>query len=1022
MGNRMVKAQNNSVSQAHQASTVSQQKKSIVENDSINTVKKQNGYSLVWSDEFNYTGLPDPFKWNYDTLGNGTGWGNQEKQWYTFQDTNTAKVSHGSLKIRATKTEFKGHSFTSARLITKEKNAWKYGKIMVRAKLPIGKGAWPAIWMLPEQNQFGPWPASGEIDIMEHVGHNPDSVFGTVHTKARNHQIGTQAGKGFALKPSKDGFHTYGIEWSDFSIQFSVDDSIYYTYNNNGQGVAYWPFDQPFYLLINIAVGGSWGGKKGIDLDAFPMEMEIDYVRVYQKEEIIQRPTEAPPQFLSPSQNLLKKNKTQVFTQQNKVLSIPAISFEQSVGWKSGRYYTGEGIIATQIGKDSSISDYRFYLSDTGLYKLYVLGNKKRNTDPKDNILKITLLKNGKSIEELDLQFADLNVPAWTNQTTSKNPALVAIKETGFYQLSISTLNGIGMYVEKILLSGSTYLPTGTGPAATIQGESIHLEGFDSTVVLPPSWAFGVLYGTYTNQMESISIVQKLIQDDYPIDAFWNDSWIWDFTNKGKGPKGYMSFQPDTIAYPNIKTMWNQFSKWGIRSGLWLWDCILETGNESIFKEFEQKGFFSSTFINKDRWHNAPGNTLTGNIDFSNPVAVQYWKEKLRPLFEQGLDFLKLDRSSAIPFTKAAFEATQELGLETKGRGFVLAHLHSTHDPAHKKYPTKWTGDAKISWTQPDYPDQRIYAMGGFKENVEMVTDPKRTTYEIPFLTHDAGGYDFFGSEELSDELYCRWIQFSSFNAILTIFSQHHNPTKNLPQNFSESTQKIFRYYTHLRMKLFPYIYTHALQTRLSGKKMIQGDGVNTHQYLFGNAILVAPVVQKGATSKSVSFPIGKWYDFHNDSLFEGNSTYTVDAPLHKLPLFIKAGSIIPMRNYYRNISGGNNDTLHLHLYPGENGSFELLEDDGNSNDYLKNGYAKTKFNYSEKKYRNSLTILPISGTFSGMQKNRFWIIHLHGRKKSPRSVTINGKKVKVEFNSFSNTSVFSWKSSVDQKSEIIFR
>jgi len=990
--------------------------------DSFNSNENINGYSLVWSDEFNYTGLPDPLKWNYDTLGNKIGWGNQEKQWYTVRDTNNVIVSNGTLKIRAVKEDAKDPTFTSARLITKEKNAWKYGKILVRAKLPKGRGAWPAIWMLPEENQFGPWPASGEIDIMEHVGHYPDSIFGTVHTKARNHQIGTQAGKSFPLPPTKDGFHTYGMEWSAFSIKFSVDDTIYFEYQNNGQGFEHWPFDQPFYLLLNIAVGGTWGGKKGIDLSAFPFEMEIDFVRVYQKEEIIQRPTEAPNQFPSENLNNVKVKQQPLFVAQNKILSIPSNRFERSVGWRPGRYYTGEGVIATHNGKDSSLVEYSFYLSDPGSYHIYVLGNRKRNTDSKENILDISFFKQGKLVNEVSLQFADLNVPAWTNQTSNNQAAVLNLIDTGRYQLRLTTLHGSGMYVEKLVLSGSSYKPTGTGPSATIQGESVYLNGFDSTVVLPPSWAFGALYGTYTDQAESLSIVESLIHKDFPIDAFWNDSWIWDFTNKGKGPKGYMSFQPDTIAYPNTKMMWNQFSKWGVRSGLWLWDCILETGNESIFKEFEQKGFFNSTFINKDRWHNAPGNTLTGNIDFMNPNAVVYWKSKLKPLFEQGLDFLKLDRSSAIPFTKAAFEATQEMGLETKGRGFVLAHLHSTHDPEHKRYPTKWTGDAKISWTQPDYPDQRIYAMGGFKENVEMVTDPSRTTYEIPFLTHDAGGYDFFGSNELSDELYCRWIQFSSFNAILTIFSQHHNPTKNLPIYFSDSIQQVFRYYTQLRMKLFPYIYSNALQTRLTGKKMIQGDGINLHQFQFGHSFLVAPVVQQGAQSKQVFLPNGKWYDFYTDSLFTGNSSWIIDAPLHKLPLFVKAGSIIPMRNYFRNITGGNNDTLHLHLYLGDNGSFDLLEDDGTSNDYLKNIYAKTIINYQEEISGNRLSILPISGSYEGMKEKRCWIVHLHGSEKIPKSVKINGKKNKIKVDRTLKTFYISWFSSVHQKNEIFFR
>ena len=244
-----------------------------------------------------------------------------------------------------------------------------------------------------------------------------------------------------------------------------------------------------------------------------------------------------------------------------------------------------------------------------------------------------------------------------------------------------------------------------------------------------------------------------------------------------------------------------------------------------------------------------------GDVDFTNPEAVKYWKSLLKPFFDKGVDFLKLDRNSDIPYLKASFELTQEAGLETKGRGYIMSHLHSAGIPASKLYPAKWTGDAKIAWDQPDYPNTINYAMGALKENIAMVSDPLLTTYDVPFLANDTGGYNYFGSKDQSDELYMRWVQFSMFNPITNVFSTHKNPFANMPINFSKEAQDNFKYYAYLKSELFPYIYSYAHQTRDTGVKMIRGFVDHTYQYLFGNEILVAPVYRQGATSRAVYLP-----------------------------------------------------------------------------------------------------------------------------------------------------------------------
>jgi alpha-glucosidase (family GH31 glycosyl hydrolase) len=286
--------------------------------------------------------------------------------------------------------------------------------------------------------------------------------------------------------------------------------------------------------------------------------------------------------------------------------------------------------------------------------------------------------------------------------------------------------------------------------------------------------------------------------------------------------------------------------------------------------------------------------------------------------------------------------------------------------------------------------------MGGLKENIGMIANPRRSTYEIPFLTHDAGGYDYFGSTEQSDELYMRWMQFASMNSVMTIFSTAKNPTRNHPYRYPVHVRDNFKKYTHLRMMLFPYIYSYAMKTYLTGIKMVQGDGIHSYQYLLGNEILVAPVYEKGKTRQEVFLPQGEWYDLETDQLYQGDQTIIVPAPVEKLPMFVRKGSIIPMRNYARAIELGNNDTLIVHVYPTEEKtSFALYEDDGLSNDYLQGVYSTLNMSAMLKSNLLDFTIDPIIGNFSGMSPDRRYEIVFHDVKK-PLLLHFNGVKVLV--------------------------
>ena len=246
----------------------------------------QTKWELVWSDEFEYNGLPDPAKWGYDVGGHG--WGNKELQFYTKDRKENARVENGHLIIEARREDWEGREYTSARLISKGKGDWLYGRIEVSAKLPSGRGTWPAIWMLPTNWDYGRWPNSGEIDIMEHVGFDPDVVHVSIHTKAYNHTLKSQKTGQVRVPNARTEFNVYAIEWEEHEIRGYINGQEYFTFRNDGlrdPGAAdyeTWPFDKPFHLLLNIAVGGTWGGQKGVDDTIWPQRMEVDYVRVYQ--------------------------------------------------------------------------------------------------------------------------------------------------------------------------------------------------------------------------------------------------------------------------------------------------------------------------------------------------------------------------------------------------------------------------------------------------------------------------------------------------------------------------------------------------------------------------------------------------------------------------------------------------------------------------------------------------------------------------------------------------------------------
>ncbi len=238
-------------------------------------------YNLLWEDQFDQDGKPNPDIWEIQS--GGQGFGNNEDQYYTKRLENVY-VKNGILHIIGLKEEYEHRHYTSGKLVTYQKKHIQYGKLEVTAKLPKGKGTWPAIWLLGENIKKVGWPLCGEIDLMEHVGKNHGHIHFSLHSERYNHKYFNHPT--FIIKDEtvSDAFHTYGIEWEEDQISFIFDQKHVVTFHKEVGGTEHeWPFNQPFYLILNLAIGGNWGGE--IDNSIFPLDFQISSVKVYERVE-----------------------------------------------------------------------------------------------------------------------------------------------------------------------------------------------------------------------------------------------------------------------------------------------------------------------------------------------------------------------------------------------------------------------------------------------------------------------------------------------------------------------------------------------------------------------------------------------------------------------------------------------------------------------------------------------------------------------------------------------------------------
>ncbi|HEY2082594.1 MAG TPA: TIM-barrel domain-containing protein [Verrucomicrobiae bacterium] len=510
--------------------------------------------------------------------------------------------------------------------------------------------------------------------------------------------------------------------------------------------------------------------------------------------------------------------------------------------------------------------------------------------------------------------------------------------------------------------------------------------------VLPPKWAFGVLFGSYLDQEKVLDAAQRL-RRDYCGDLMWIDSsWLW---NSYNGANRYICFQFDQSQFPNPKTMIAALHENQFHFGVWEWPYI-DVSITNLYQEGERGHFFitdkrggEGKVVNGGGWH---GVTFTGQIDFTNPKAVEWWKTLNRPLLDMGVDFFKIDTYSTVAKGGVTFDGSGSENLRrlyhktyyemteraSGGRGFILTHRPPA--PGNDQYPGMWTGDTKTSWA-------------GFEDDMKLgaaMDTPETAAY----WTSDTGGYNRDVPNQ--DELYIRWLQYGTFLPVTEFFSAKETKGR-FPWLFNDQAQRNFKFYTQLRYRLLPFRYSNAqiAYHEQPVKYPVRFVPDTMDEIIVGNGdseMLVAPVHVAGATNRQVQLPAGRsWINYWTGEIYDAGTSPTVNAPLDKVPIFVKAGSIIPMGPEIHYVDEKPADPLMLDIYPSARSSYALYEDDGRSNDYKRGGFARTRFNCETIGADVIVGIGAGQGDYQGKLAERTYVLKINRKAGSLARVSRNG-------------------------------
>ena len=523
--------------------------------------------------------------------------------------------------------------------------------------------------------------------------------------------------------------------------------------------------------------------------------------------------------------------------------------------------------------------------------------------------------------------------------------------------------------------------PTPT-PTATPNGTP------NGNPVMPPKWAFGVLYGSYHNQATVLSDMNQL-RANYSGDMYWIDSSWLSSTYTGE-PERYICFEFDPAQFPNPGAMIAALRQNHFHFGVWEWPMIdqgcrfYSTGaNNHRFVENS-----SGQVVDGGGWH---GNEFTGIFDYTNPATVTWWNQLNQPLVDMGVSFYKLDTGGGYPSGGVLFDgsnsqerykllyrktAWDNSAKANGGRGFILTHTQGSGTPGADQYPGMWTGDSTASWT-------------GLVNEMNKAST-LNTTRKAAFWCGDTGGYN----QTPTSELYIRWLEYTTFTPCQEFFGAKTTSIgSRFPWKFSAQAQQIFKQYTALRYRLLPFRYSNAQIQYHVKPVQYQVRWIGSTQIVNGSGdsqILVQPIQVAGATSASVPLPAGSWIDYWTGTVYAGGATHTIPAPIDRVPMLVKAGSIIPMGPDLRWVDEKPADPLTLDIYPSGSTSYTLYEDDGVTRNYMGGAFSTTRFACNAAS-GVTIGIGAAQGSYAGQLTSRTYILKVNRRTSDPGNVMRDG-------------------------------
>jgi len=558
--------------------------------------------------------------------------------------------------------------------------------------------------------------------------------------------------------------------------------------------------------------------------------------------------------------------------------------------------------------------------------------------------------------------------------------------------------------------SGLTAACTGTGVQVPV-AERVS----NGNPLLPPKWAFGILWGSYYDQIGSsfaqggnILTAATQLRAQYSGDLMWIDSsWLWhNYSGDPAGTPDYINFQFDSTTFPDPATMIQTLQQNHFHFGVWEWPWM-DHGCTYFQNAVSSKYFImngADPALATTGWHGDPN---PAEFDFTNPATVTWWTGLNQPLTAWGLDFLKLDTTVAqqtSPISAGGgkyFDPTKNYQDERNGAAYAATKLYAaSHDPdammngargfvmakvaapANDQFPGWWTDDTNATW------GDMTVEMGRASQ-----LDSSSTA---AYWCGDTGGYN----NVPSDELYVRWLEYSSFTPLQEFFGgKAPGIGARFPWLFGTQAQQIEQQYSDLRYRLLPFRYSNALHAYQVTPVAYPVTWIGSTQLLVGNGasqMLVQPVTTEGATTASVELPGAgaTWIDYWTGNAFPGGTTAQVAAPLDQEPVFVKAGAIIPMGPVQHYVGEHPADPLTLDIYPAGSTSYTLYEDDGTSEGYLGGAYSTTEFSSDATGGQLSVTIgaqATAKYGYTGQLCSRSYILEIHGQESAPATVTRDG-------------------------------